>query len=329
MPSLFKKMLCVCTLLSYSHLIHTMQDPHILFAQLSIEVASKDFDPEQIKVEMGAQAASHGDLESLRNFINSSNVNKLTNYKLRVFHHAILFAEKSRNEAQYQPIFDYLLSQGAEIQNQINGEKMPPVIFATSIGCFKGYARPIEILLEKGADPFISNKGACPALICVVAKNQKENSLGALAILKLFQQRASTLYQAVQCLDIEKVKQFANADTIKNSEECPLSLSFAHWEQGIHESLPVIEILLTQGANPNAQLKNQMPGMTFLMLSTRHALKTGDTRLIELCLKHKGNPKYKAFPMALSAIDLVKVAAQIEPNNSHIPKIRSILNTEA
>lgn len=319
-------------LVSISFFIQGMDDQASL-REILERVAAFSVNQDQLKVEMGAEAAKTGDLDSLKHFIDSSNVNTLTQKKLRVFHNAIAFAMETKDEKQYGPLFDYLFSIGAGFQKAVPGERQSPLIFASSIGCYEEYARPIEIFLEKGADPFESHPGQPSAAITVaVGSEHKDCKRGALPVLQLFRSRATNLHQAIQCLDVEKVRQFANADTIKkfqNDHKCPLAHILPYCFKGYKDSFTLIEILLSNGANPNEQLKDELPGVTCLVASTMHALKTGKTDLIEICLKHGGNPKQKLFPMAPSAIEMVKTIRHVEPNNPHTPKVRALLNTNA
>lgn len=330
-----KRFLSLLALLSFFSLASGMDESHkmreMLVALMKMSIKQKVPTSEALKVEMGADAAACGDLESLRHFIDSSNVNNLTDRKLRVFQYAITFADKCRDETKYVPIFEYLFSQNAEVQKDVPGEKMSPISFATSIACHTGYLRPVEILLDKKAKAFESTSegGTCPASIAAVATTNKCDTPHASSVLKIFQNKASTLYQAVQCLDVTKVKEFANPDSIKNSENCALVLSSEHWAHGIPQGLTILEILLSQGATPDQQLKGEMPGITLLTHATRCALNTGNSKLLEVCLAKGGNPKYKAFPMAPSAIEMVKALSLIEPKNPHIPKVKALLNTGA
>lgn len=323
-----KKMICISVFTIFSSMLQGMEQDQLrrlleTFVNLNISNTR-----DQITVEMGAMAAAQGDIESLKNCINPKNVNQLTPDDITVFHHAIMFAYNCQDETKFIPIFDYLLSQNAEIEKKVVGGKSPPIIFATSLSCHKNYLRPLEFLLaRKGINPFDSiNKEVSPVDIAVVAITNK--SPGAQALLQFFQNHAANLYQAVQCLDIQKVKQFASPENITNCTKSPLAKSFSHWVHGIPEGLTVIKILLSQGASAQQQIKDEIPGITLLHLSTSHALKTGNTEAIEVCLENDGNPQYKPFPMAPSAIDLVKVLSHFEPNNPNIPKVRSVLNTQ-
>lgn len=320
------------TLLSVSFFVQAMDD-QARFREVLEQVAMLSLNQDQLKVEMGAQAAKKGDLDSLKHFINSSNVNKLTLNKVRVFHNAIAFAMEIKDEKQYGPLFDYLFSLGAGFQKAVPGERQSPLIFASVIGCDREYTRPIEIFLEKGADIFESYPGNPSAAITVAVGSEHEKcKKGAQRVLQLFRSRATNLHQAIQCLDVEKVKQFANTDAIKklqNEGKCPLAHIIVYCFKGYKESFPLVEILLSNGANANEQLQDELPGMTYLVASTGHALKTGETDLMEICLKHGGNPKHQLFPMAPSAIEMVKVVSKVEPNNPHIAKVRALLNTNA
>jgi hypothetical protein len=329
---IFIKKVSFVALVSVSFFIQGMDDQASL-REILQRVAALSVNQDQLKVEMGAEAAKRGDLDSLKHFIDSSNVNKLTHNKLRVFHNAIVFAMETKDEKQYGPLFDYLFSIGGGFQKKVPGEEQSPLIFASTIGCHKEYARPIEILLEKGADPFESQPGQTSAAVIVAVGSKHEDcKRGALPVLQLFRSRANDLDQAIQCLDVEKVKQFANADTIKklqNEHKCPVAHILPYCFRGYKDSFTLIDILLSSGVNPNEQLKGEMPGITCLVASTMHALKKGKTDLIEICLKHGGNPKHKLFPMAPSAVEMVKAMRLLEANNPHVPKVTALLNTNA
>lgn len=295
---------------------------------LSLKNASSD--PAQIKVEMGGLAAAQGDLESLKRFIDSSNVDAAFKKKT-VFYNALAFAFKSKDETQYGPIFEYLFSQNAEIQNPVRGTKISAFGFATAIATQENYMRPLEILLSKGAKPFISCTSDKTTAIQLCHVAMEKHPEAAASILKLFRPHATTLLEAIQCFDKEKVQQLSSHETIsalykKGSD--PLHANYKLYNYGILESFPVFKILLTQGATPNDELRGHpLPGYTFILLATQHALESGDMKLLELCLEHGGNPRYQSFPMAPSAIELVKVASQIKPSNVNVLKIRNLLNS--
>lgn len=295
---------------------------------LSLKNASSD--PAQIKVEMGGLAAAQGDLESLKRFIDSSNVNVAIKKKT-VFYKALAFAFKSKDETQYGPIFEYLFSQNAEIQNPVRGTTLSAFGFATAIASQENYMRPLEILLSKGAKPFISctSDKTTAMKLCHVA--MKGHPVAGNSILQLFRPHATTLLEAIECLDTEKVQQLSSPETIaalyKEGSD-PLGENYKLYNFGIPESFPVFKILLTQGATPNTELRGHpLPGYTFMLLATQHALENGDMKLFELSLEHGGNPRYQAFPMAPSAIELIKIASHIEPSNPNVQKIRNLLNS--
>lgn len=141
MVPIFIKTISFITLLSISFFIQGMDDQASL-REILERVAALSVNPDQLKVEMGAEAAKRGDLDSLKHFIDSSNVNKLTHKKVRVFHYAIAFANETKDEKKYGPLFDYLFSIGAGFQKEVPGERQSPLIFASSIGCDKGYTAP-------------------------------------------------------------------------------------------------------------------------------------------------------------------------------------------
>lgn len=287
--------------------------------------------PEQLKVLMGKEAARNGDLESLKHFIDSSNVNKVSE-KTTALDAALLFAFKNRDETKYFPILEYLLAQGASIQRPVPGTKVSAFGLATSIACLEDYTRPIEILLEKGARPFDSctSDTTNAAMLCIVSKLRRDK--GADSVLRIFQQKASTLQEAIECLSLDKTDQFANPTSIKQmaqNSSGALEKIFVAWTEGIKESLPIASILLKKGAHPHDELKGSLPGYTFLIAATTDALKRGETDLLELFLSANGNPRYKSFPMAPSAIEITKTVAVMEPENPHVAKVRALLNSHA
>lgn len=288
---------------------------------------------DQIKVDMGTIAAQNGDLESLKHFIDSSNVNKLSG-KISALDAVILFAYKNKDETKYLPLFEYLFALGAIIQTPAKGTTVSPLGIATTYGCLVNYTRPIEILLERGGNPFTpcTKDTTTAAQLCIFSK-LRQDTPGADSVLQLFQKKATDLDQAIECLHIEKIAQLANPAAIKELEQKSknsLARVYGMWAQGIKETLPVFSILFKNGIRPEDELPNvPLPGYTLLVAATKNALTKGDSSLLELCLSHKADPSYKAFPMAPSAIDITKVFASMEPNNPNVAKVRALLNTNA
>lgn len=300
----------------------------------ALESGQFQVDPEQIKIDMGTLAAIQGDLESLKHFIDASNVNKPSSQQRLVVEKALGFAFKSKDETKYGPVLNYLLSIKAEIQKPVTpNRRISPFELAATWACLENYTRPVEILLATGVNPFIpstEHSGSNAAKLCTVAS--KDNHQPAINVLKLFEPHVTNLSEALDCLSVEKVKQFANAPVAQTTGTAklhhPLEKAYGLYKEGIVESFSLIETLFSQGMHPHDALPTHpLPGFTFMLLATMHALQTGDTKLIELCLEHKADPRYKAFPMASSAIEMVKSAARLEPNNIHLVKVRAFFNT--
>lgn len=321
----------VFCLFSFSALCGMDEQLSDIFFSFSLE---KNLSVEQIKVDMGCLAAKNGDLESLKHFVDSSNVDSVNTQGLSVLQAALDFAFKSKEESQYTPLLEYLFAQDAEIQGPIKGTEISALGFATSIAWLENYIRPLEILLAKGGNPFIPcTRDKTTSMSLCVAARHKQHLTGADSVLQLFRQHATTLAEAVACWDNAKVKQFANQtaiDALAKNGNNVLVQNYKLYDYGIEEALTSFEILLKQGAKPSEELKDHpLPGYTFMLLATQHALEKGDTKLIEACLNNGGNPKHQAFPMAPSAVDFIKTVSRKEPTNPHISKIRALFNTYA
>lgn len=287
---------------------------------------------EQAKVDKGVEAAEKGDLETLKLFINSSNVNALSTSQRSPLSSALKFAFESKDESKYVPLLEYLFSQNTQIQNPIGHAILSPFGFAIAKACKENYIRPVELLLSKGAQAFsyCTPSNAFPAHavnLCFAAK--KEGMSGANAVLKLLQPQARNLTEAIECFCPEKVKQFANQTTLEalhKEGQNPLVSIYNFYEFGIEEAFPLFGILLSQGAHPHQELSEYpMPGFTFMLLATQHAVVTGDMKLIELCIAHGGHPEYKVSSDRHSAKELVEILSYTH-DDTHVPQINALFN---
>ncbi len=266
-------------------------------------------------------AAYDCDLQLLQSLVTESNVNKVGRIG-----NPIIFAtiQKSFDDlnAPVEPVFDFLVDKGVCVDTIERGQQMSAFEHATRLSARSPQKnlKTLIYFLKIGASPFFAppeKKCAFDIALGFAMENDKKTFPQAREVLKLFQDQARTLDQAVKAFNPELVTKFANATNVQefnDERKKPLYTAISCFNN--YNSRPMLQIirtLLKAGADPNEGVKNMVQaGNTHLMVATIVSIMRGNTEMIPVLLEAGGNPHMKLIPtFSPSAYDIAYEASRL------------------
>lgn len=265
--------------------------------------------------------AYNGNYQVLKNLVRPDNVNACDEQGNSLYMHAVVGVFAHRKYDNFQSLMTIFKNNNLNFDAPVHSDSLVSnigFVANTSLNCKN--VKPLQIVLEQGANPFLNTYSIYEHMLALAMDNQPY----AFHIAGLMAQNATNLHDAAKSVCLTAMAKHVSVKSVNDLDAKQRSPLFYLIQYGSlapkNDLLLAVKLLKETGADLNADIPHiSKKNYTYMHFATTVAALSKNANVIEAMLQNGGSPQ------AGCGLSLITPSAMAKKMQKQIPFYKNIL----